>query len=306
MRKPNLFIVGAPRCGTTAMHDYLQQHPDIFMSPTKEPNFFGSDLEVGFRGRLTPEEYLSLFASARDEKRIGESSVIYLYSKRAADEIKECCGTARIIIMLRNPVDLMHSLHAHFFQWNFESIAEFRSALEAEPARKQGRRLPPNLIAPVELLWYREMARFTDKVQRYLDVFGRENVHVILLEDIENDAELVYRNTLEFLGVRTDFKLELRVIHANRRARSQLIKKIVLDTRLFHWVKTHQTSPFVVSIFDRLRKALVVVKDWNTVEAKRSAMDPELRRALTKEFAPEVERLSELIRRDLSRWSSVS
>jgi hypothetical protein len=288
------------------MHDYLQQHPDIFMSPTKEPNFFGSDLEVGFRGRPSPEEYLSLFASARDEKRIGESSVIYLYSKNAAHEIKEFSDSAAIIIMLRNPVDLMHSLHAHFFQWNFENIADFGSAIEAESARKQRRRLPPNLIFPVELLWYREMARFTDKVQRYLDIFGRENVHIILLEDIENNAELVYRNTLEFLGVRTDFKPELRVIHANRQARSHLIKKIVLDTRMFHWVKTHQTSPFVVSIFDRLRKALVVVKDWNTVEAKRSAMDSGLRRALTKEFAPEVERLSELLRRDLSQWSRVT
>lgn len=303
MRKPNLFIVGAARCGTSAMHEFLQQHPDIFMSQPKEPMFFGSDLPFGFRPEPPLEKYLSLFAAARDEKIAGESSVKYLYSKRAAHEIRECCGAARIIIMLRNPVDMMHSLHAHFLQWNFEDLADFGSAVAAEPARKLGRRLPANLVIPPAMLWYREMASFAEQVRRYLEVFGRENVHFMLYEEFQKDTALVYRKTLEFLGVRADFAPELRVINANRQTRSELVKKLVLNTRFAVWLATHKHSRYIGRACIRAREALDALKEWNTREAKRTPMDAALRRQLTQEFAPEVERLGALVGRDLSHWS---
>src|SRR5882672_1680365 len=111
MRKPDCFIVGAPRCGTTAMYTYLGQHPEIFMSARKEPHFFGTDLSSPALVR-DEQQYLSLFAKAQNEKRAGEASVFYLYSQRAAREIHAFCPSARIIIMLRNPVEMMYSLHS--------------------------------------------------------------------------------------------------------------------------------------------------------------------------------------------------
>ncbi|NLF38083.1 sulfotransferase, partial [bacterium] len=105
MRLPDFFIVGAPKSGTTALHAYLGRHPSIFVPARKEPHFFGSDIvsPAFVRDR---DAYLSLFAGATTEARVGEASIWYLYSKRAAREIKEFNPDARIIIMLRNPVDM--------------------------------------------------------------------------------------------------------------------------------------------------------------------------------------------------------
>src|SRR5438093_1590857 len=108
IRLPTFFIVGAPRCGTTALYTYLRQHPDLFLPENKEPHFFGSDLyHPGFVRNL--DEYLSLFLEAGNKKRAGEASVWYLYSRNAAAEIMAFCPSARIIAMLRNPVDMMYS-----------------------------------------------------------------------------------------------------------------------------------------------------------------------------------------------------
>src|SRR5436190_21521408 len=110
MKTPNFFIVGAPKCGTTAMYEFLKQHPQIFMT-RKEVDFFGSDLYM--KERIRDESaYLQLFAAATDEFRVGEGSVWYLYSKRAAAEIKRFVSDARIIIQLRDPTDMIYSLHS--------------------------------------------------------------------------------------------------------------------------------------------------------------------------------------------------
>lgn len=98
------------------MNEYLRQHPNIFMSPIKDVNFFGSDLKFKFHNHKRDQNYyLSLFSEARHEKRLGEAFVWYLYSKQAAKEIKELNPLSIIIIMLRNPVDMLYSLHSHFF-----------------------------------------------------------------------------------------------------------------------------------------------------------------------------------------------
>lgn len=139
MKKPDFFIVGAAKCGTTAMYEYLKEHPEIFMpEDAKEPNYFGSDMNYK-SSRLTEEQYLSLFSDAKNEKRIGEASVWYLYSKLAASEIKEFCPSARIIIMLRNPVDMLYSLHSELFYGADEDIEDFKTALNAEEVRKKER-----------------------------------------------------------------------------------------------------------------------------------------------------------------------
>src|SRR5262249_18615363 len=157
-------------CGTTALYTYLGQHPDIFMAAPKEPHFFGTD--ISSPGLVRDErQYLSLFAGARHEKRVGETSVFYLCSQRAAAEIHVFCPSARIIMMLRNPVEMMPSLHLRHLLVGVEPIGDFRAALAAEEERKRGLCLPARPY-PLQTLWYREMARYTRQVRRYLDVFG--------------------------------------------------------------------------------------------------------------------------------------
>jgi len=113
MRKPDLFIVGAPRSGTTALYEYLRSHPDIFMCTPKEPNYFSFDMNRP-RAANTEEEYLRLFKNAH-EKVAGEASVWYLYSKVAIAEIMRFNPDAKIIAMVRSPIDWFRSWHAHRF-----------------------------------------------------------------------------------------------------------------------------------------------------------------------------------------------
>src|SRR5687768_15406060 len=143
MRTPNFFIVGAPRCGTTSMYAYLRQHPEIYVSPHKEPHFFGSDLSP-LPGAIREEElYRALFAGAGDRPRAGEASVWYLSSRKAASEIRAFAPEARILILLRAPHQMLESLHSLFLRTGNEDLPTLEEALAAEPERRRGQRIPP-------------------------------------------------------------------------------------------------------------------------------------------------------------------
>src|SRR5690349_13337870 len=136
MKRPDFFLVGAPKCGTSLMDTYLARHPDVFMC-SKEPHYFGADLAFNNPPRSL-ENYLSLFEGSDAAKRVGDSSVWYLWSRTAAAEIKEFAPEASILVMLRNPVSMMHSLHSHLLYTADENIASFEQALAAEPDRREG------------------------------------------------------------------------------------------------------------------------------------------------------------------------
>lgn len=295
MKKPDFFIVGAPKCGTTAMNHYLGQHPEIFIPDLKELHFFGSDLKFN-RHRPNREEYLALFQEAGREKRVGEASVWYLYSKEAAEEIKEFCPTADIIIMLRNPVDMLYSLHSQMLYTGNEDIADFEVALEAEEDRKQGLRIPSTALF-VPGLFYRETVEYSRQVERYLNVFGREHVHVIIFDDFRKYADDLLKKTFQFLGVNPDFQPDLRIVNANKQIRSRKLQRFL------------NSPPQVTRRFGRAfattkvrQRILKGLKSYNTNYESRYSMDPQLRRRLQAEFAPEVEELSRLLDLDLRYW----
>src|SRR5215469_3235484 len=142
-KKPDFFIVGAPKCGTTALNHYLAAHPDIFMAK-KETHFFGADLRFGPQlqfYRQYPDEYSAEFAAWNGQARGGETSVWYLFSQKAAEEIKAYNPDARIIIMLREPVAMLYSLYCQFVADGNEYLPGFKQALAAEAERQAGRRL---------------------------------------------------------------------------------------------------------------------------------------------------------------------
>lgn len=293
--RPDFFIVGAFKSGTTAMYEYLRQHPQVFMPFHKEPNFFGDDLTRHY-GRLSPAEYLVLFRDARPGQRVGEASTWYLYSTVAAREIAEFVPSAQIIVLLRNPVDVMHAQHSQLRFRSDESITDFADALEAEPARRRGEQLPPPPVRP-ETLFYRHSVHFSKQLQRYFDVFGRDRVHVVLFDDLVADAAAAYRGVLEFLGVDMTFQPEFAVHNENRRVRSGALQRFIYNPpRPLRAAAQHlRRYPLVHRVRDRVLQA-------NSRTAKRAAMDPALRAELRTEFAPEIDRLSGLIGRDLAAW----
>jgi hypothetical protein len=298
VKRPDLFIVGAFKAGTTALYEYLRAHPQVFMSVPKEPMYFGADLTPRYR-RMTEPEYLALFHGARSDQRAGEASPWYLYSTTAAAEIRAFEPGARVVIMLRNPVDVMYSQHSQLVFNQREDLADFGDALEAEPDRVSGRSVPANAIR-LEAMFYRRSVRFPEQIRRYLDVFGRDAIHYVVFDDLVADAPAVYRSTLEFLGVDPSFRLDPTVYNPNRIVRSGRVQRAMFapPPPLRDMVGRLRQMP----LLHRIRDGIVAA---NSRPVERRPMDPVLRSALTAEFAPQVAELGELIGRDLSAWSRV-
>jgi GrpB-like predicted nucleotidyltransferase (UPF0157 family) len=283
MRKPNFFIVGAPRCGTASMYAYLKQHPEIYVSVDKEPHFFGSDLTLQ-PGTIREEDlYLQLFAGAGDRPRLGEASVWYLSSERAPHEIRAYVPEAKIVILLRSPQHMAYSLYSLYTRTGNEDLSTFEEALAAEPERRRGSRIPPGAYFPEGLL-YTDAARYAEKVERYFEVFGRENVLCLIFDDFVRDTAAVYRKTLEFLGVDPGFEAELDPQRANQQVRMMAIRQLrqlppeLLKRIRFKEMKQHDRGP-------------------------RQPLTEETAVRLRRLFAEDVARLGTLLGRDLSAWT---
>jgi len=294
--KPDFFIVGAPKAATSALWAHLRAHPQIFMPELKEPQFFGFDQEHLGHARRTLQEYLGLFGPAGGAERVGEASTNYLHSRTAAAEIAAFQPNASIVVMLRDPVAIMHAYHETQVAWGFEPIHDFAEALEAEQDRRRGRRLPPR-SGIRENLYYRQVADLPRHVRRYFDTFGRERVHVVLFDDWCADAAAVYRQVLSFLGVDPGFRPELEPVNENRRVRSRRFHAFVLEPPPAISAAARAVIP--AAMRSRWRHLLLRAA---TRTAPRIGLEPELLWALRQEFAPKIDELAALVDRDLSAW----
>jgi hypothetical protein len=289
-RRPNLFVVGAPKCGTTSLYNYLHPHPEVFLSRLKEPQFFAGDRIVK-RGMVYPDEmdrYLALFAEAGDAKVVGEASTSYLESPEAPDRIREFAPGARIIAMLRNPVDMVYSLHAMRVSQGVEPRTDFAEAM-AEERERPGF----GTVGDQSSVRYRDRARYSRMLPAWFGAFGRERVHVIITEELAAEPMSTFARTLQFLDVDHSYEPDsFRHYNTSLKPRSVTLSRVL--GRLPH--KQVATSPL-----DRLTVPLVqLLRRSNRRRTERPPMDPELRAQLELEFAPDVARLEEQLGRQLS------
>ena len=193
-RWPNFFIVGAPKCATTSLYEYLKQTPGVYMSPVKEPNFF-SRIDLVY---LDPppirdkKKYLALFKKVKNEIAIGEASTTYLRDPQAAKLIHDTVPKARIIVMLRDPVERSFS-HYLFRKALGRETLPFRDAV-----KKALNSQDYDLRRVVEPSFY------SGKVKRYLDTFGKNLVKIIIFEEFVKDTRRVVKDVLEFLEVNAE------------------------------------------------------------------------------------------------------
>jgi len=293
---PNFFIVGAPKCATTSMDIYLSRHPDIYMSPSKEPHYFAKDL---YRGEVAcPEDrYFGFFEGVRDEPVVGESSVFYMLSETAAEAIHAFQPAAKILIMLRNPIEVIASHHSQILYEAFETERSLERALEMEERRARdfaGRALDFRQ----KVLLYREVVDFPTQIERFRRYFPDDQIHVVLHDDIRADLPAVYHGILDFLGVDPDFRPEFRVENANKVARSAALTNFLRYTP--DWVTRASRvllpkREWRVAVRKRLKRA-------NTSFQPRPPMPDALRDSLSAELEPTVRRLETLLGRDLSHW----
>ncbi len=200
MKKSNFFIIGAPKCGTISLAHYLGDHPEIFLSDPKEPDFFRTD--VSFR-RLVEnlDDYNALFKAAGSEhKAVGEASVNYLRSYKAVLNILEYNPAAKFIVMLRNPIDMIYSWHYHALFYQYHDIENF------------------------EVAWcsknYKTVCSLGEQMERLYGIVSKDRVLIILFEDLKADPKKVYENTLSFLNVSSDNKTDFPVYNQAKANRS--------------------------------------------------------------------------------------
>lgn len=295
-KKPNFFIVGAPKSATTSMHYYLRQHPEIFMSIPKEPFYFGSDLDSHQLKTRDRREYHSFFQETHSEKYRGESTVWYLYSETAHREIKQYNPDSKILIMLRNPVDAAHAMHSQFLFSGNEPIEDFEKAMKAEARRRRGENIHSAVYFP-EGLFYRKVFSYAPQVRRYIETFGSDQVKVLLLKDLKSDTTDCYQDVLEFLGVGEYHPEDFESYNGNCQLKSEVLRELVryVPGRTLGALREFVPVRSCSGIWRQ-------VKPFFVDHRQRDPVEPELRKELIQDFEPGIHRLESLIDRDLSHW----
>jgi hypothetical protein len=296
--KPNLFLVGAPKTGTTSVHDALSAHPDVFMSSVKEPNHFATDLV--FTHPPNPytdaERYLSLFAGAVGARRVGESSVCYLFSRLAAASIAAMNPDAKVLCILRSPVELVCSLHGFACRGGGEPLLQLGDALDAEADRASGRRVPRSSYAPWSLQ-YTSVADYQPQLERYLRHFPEEQIGIFFYEDLRDDPAGTLKTVFDFIDVSS--------AGVTRLGRSNVTAD--QPPKSFeHWLRSFPSArSFVVDhvppgLRSRAKHVLTRVLPQPDTDARITRDDILRLEAL---FEPRIRRLEAFLGRSLDRWT---
>jgi len=307
-RLPDFFIVGQPKSGTTALHEMLRSHPQVFMPASKEPWFFATELHdrTPPRPEGTPRtlaEYVALFADARPEQRIGEASPLYLWSRTAAVRIAAAQPQARIIAILREPASLLRSLHLQFVETYVETEADFRKAIELEGPRSRGEQIPSYTYWPQALL-YSEHVRYVEQLSRYRDAFGADRMLVLIYDDFRRENERTVREVLRFIGV--DETLPVQASEANQtvQVRSQRLHHLLHALSVGRGPVSGAVMGALKAVLPkRVRRGAVRATRERFVYARPQEADEELMQELRRRFKGEVVALSDYLGRDLvAEW----
>ena len=281
------------------MFQYLCLHPQVFAPLEKEPNYFCEDFP-GVRGPKSLNEYLDLFASASDvETAIGDGSVGYMYSAAALPAIREFDPDARIIIMIRNPVEMVYSFHSQMLFTLNEDQADFSKAWALQEKRAAGKSLPKDCLEP-QFLQYESMGRMSVGIKRALDTFPAEQVKVLLIDDIKDSPQQVFNDVVSFLGLERITLDEFPVVNANKTNKSAAVAMYT----------QRGLPPLIKKPLRALKKLLGLgnvsisgkLDRLNKTEVARKPLSDDMRRKLGEIFADEIADLEDLTGRDLQHW----
>ncbi|MEM7759351.1 MAG: sulfotransferase [Cyanobacteria bacterium P01_A01_bin.40] len=303
--KPNLFIVGQPKSGTTALHQFLGQHPEIYMSSIKEPHFFCADFHLEsdraygkqrFFDFRNESAYLQLFDKARNVKIAGESSTNYLYSQVAAEKIHNFNPDAKIIIILREPAKFLYSLHSHYVKFTEENQPDFLTALKLESERQREKSLSPRVTSP-SYLYYSQRVQYYQQVKRYCDRFSPEQIKVIIFEEFKSENERVFRDILGFLGVESSFTPEYAAVNVNKEVKFQSINNLINSPLVKNISKNLLSQEFNEFVRDNIVEKFL----WH--QAPKAKIPESIKLDLMRQYQSEVVKIAELLNIDLmTKW----
>lgn len=295
--RPDFVIAGAPKCGTTSLWNYLRAHPAVFMPENKEPNYFCSDLPTPWPGHVsTLAEYEALFSNVPPDAVTGEASVFYLYSKVAIGRMMAHNVNAKIILMLRNPIEAVRSMHAYRWNNHLEDVGDFEEAWRLQEQRLLGRHLPPAWPYPV--LWqYGGFFSYAPQVRRVLAQVPRKQCLFLLFEEFFADPLRQFARVLEFLGLPPEHaRTAFPVVNMTSGVRSPRLDRLLRQPpaglmalrRVAHAIGLHPMR---------------VLRRLNRVAGERSPLRESFRAELEDYFSTDVMELEQLLGRKL--WPSL-
>jgi hypothetical protein len=283
VKLPNFFIVGAPKAGTTSLHAYLGQHPQVYMSPVKEPSYFAPDL-CWAPQIFSWEGYLGLFSNVRDEIAIGEATASYLWSQTAARNIAAHVPQARIIISLRNPVDRAFSQYLQMLSHGV-TRRSFREQIIWSLRGSSGRKFG--------LLWpFLELGLYSEQISRYFDHFPRSRIHISCYEELARAPGRLMAELFSFLDVDPAFVPNV----CRRHNEPQILRAnwaVYWLKQWGAWAQLRKLAPLPLG--PRLRSLLV--RSRGSLH-----MQPADHAFLTDYYRDDIARLASLLNRDLSAW----
>ena len=298
MNKPDFFIIGAPKCGTTALSVYLSQHPEVCFAEPKEPHFFLTDVP-GYRQIETLSDYQKCFnCNGLKTRKFGEGSTWYMYSKVAVSNILEFNKDAKIIAMLRDPVKMAESLYYQFVYGYEEDAPSFQDAWRLQESRLSGSNIPKNIDGP-ERLQYKQVCAVGTQLQRLMQIVPKYQLKIILFDDFVSDTKAVYDDVLKFLDLPADNREEFPRINESKTHRFKIIADFTqkpserLDG-MVRWLKG-KLGINRIGLSNFLRKL-------NHKKNSREPMPDEFRKMLYSSFKDEITLVEKLLNRDLGSW----
>jgi hypothetical protein len=309
-RRPDFFIVGHPKSGTTALYEMLRRHPQIYMPELKEPGFLAPDMRPRFQPPRSPllpttlADYLSLFSAAGTGRLVGEATSSYLLSHEAARCIAALHPEARVVAILREPASFLHSLHLQLLRVHIESKKDLAEAMRLEPARLSGREIPGRCPQP-QMLAYSQHVRYVDQLSRYRAAFPPEQLLVLIYDEFRRDNEATVRAVRRFLGV--EERRPVEVVNANPttvRMRSQHLDELLNRVSVGRGPVSRSVKSGVKLLTSSgLRQSAIGTVQRRVVNGSPRQPDPQLMFSLRRRFKGEVVALSEYLGRDLvAEW----
>ncbi|GAA4874818.1 sulfotransferase domain-containing protein [Ferrimonas pelagia] len=302
-KKPNVFIVGAPKCGTTSMAHYLSERNDVFVCDPKEPNYFSTDLneKESYSGLFfrSERDYLELFSASEEQSVKIDASTSYLWSRDAAENIRNRFPEAKVIVMLRDPTELVISLHKEELYSFAEDEESFEIAWSLQQSRKEGRNIPSACREPKKL-FYKDIASHGENLKRLYNYFGRENVLIVFMDDMKTDMRTEYLRVLNFIGLPIDERTDFPRINEAKEHKYRKISRFMKRNPI--WLDGYVSSLRKVAWKLGLKGVRAKLLSKLTVPSTKSDVSEELKQKIRREFIDDVTLLEELTSRDLKSW----
>ncbi|MEA3497153.1 MAG: sulfotransferase [Bacteroidota bacterium] len=303
LKYPNFLIIGAGKSGTTSVYNYLKQHPDVFMSPVKEPDFFALEGQAPIDPKDDPEQlyyypwatyklsdYKKLFENVKNEKAVGEASTMYLYKQDTHLRIKKYAADVKMIAIFRDPVKRLYSRYLHLARENRLPSENFNDAFDRNS------------------IWWRrddlvQEGFFYSHLKKYFDTFDRSQFKILLHEDLINDSKGVIKSIYQFLEIDDSFKPRTDIRYNESGFVKNKLKDMIIGQESIIRKSVEKISPKLVQKIRSSASMQKIVTKARSKNLEKPKLQAEIRKRMINEiYKEEILKFQDLIDRNLSKW----